>query len=115
MPRMLRIIGQDGLSAPFFQMDIAASALGVGGLQTLLERLASRHLSDDEIVAASLRRNMPGYATHLVIIPPDMRAFERGEYVEWRIEPNVWYSAHFVDVAPKPRKARQPKRKSPAR
>lgn len=30
-----------------------------------LQRLASRHLGDQEIVAASLRRNHPSYSPHL--------------------------------------------------
>ena len=36
-------------------------------MNRLLQRLASRHLTDDEVVSASLRKNADAYATHLEV------------------------------------------------
>ncbi len=36
-------------------------------MNRLLQRLASRHLTDNEVVSASLRKNADAYANHLEV------------------------------------------------
>ena len=62
-----RICGYDGIE-PLFERTIAAGSMTNQEMTTLLQRLASRHLSDDEIVSASMRTNANGYAPHLEVL-----------------------------------------------
>jgi hypothetical protein len=62
--RFWRIEGYDGTRL-FFRKILAFGSLSEPEMITLLKRLASRHLTDDEIIAASIRSNARGYAPHL--------------------------------------------------
>ena len=62
-----KIRGYDDLE-PIFERTIAGGSLSEQEMTTLLQRLASRHLSDDEVVSASLRRNASGYLPHLEVL-----------------------------------------------
>ena len=68
MPQQVwKIRGYDG-GEPIFERIIAVGAISEKDMTTLLQRLASRHLTDDEVVSASLRKNADGYAPHLEIL-----------------------------------------------
>jgi len=95
MAPRIRITGQDGLNEPFFSMEISAASLGRGGLSTLLQRLASRHLSDREIVAASLKKNARGYSGLLDVSKPHP---DDRRYI-WSAGDNPYYTATAVDDA----------------
>jgi hypothetical protein len=62
--RFWRIEGYDS-SLPVFQKTLAFGKLSEAQMVALLKRLAAKHLSDKEIVAASLRPNASGCASHL--------------------------------------------------
>ena len=62
MPRRVwRIDGYDG-SRHIFRKDVTFGSLSEREMINLLKRLASKHLTEDEIVAASIRANAPGHA-----------------------------------------------------
>lgn len=98
MAGIYRITGQDGSNEPFFQMDVPAGKLGKGGIVALLERLAARHLSDEEIVAASLKPNAAGFSAHLEVTRPSMKAVEQGFAKVFSISPNVTYDAEWIET-----------------
>lgn len=60
-----RIDGFDGTQKIF--SCVVSIALGDAEIKSLLKRLASKHLACDEIVGASLRRNMKGYRANLEV------------------------------------------------
>ncbi len=62
-----KIRGHDGL-VPIFEQTIPGN-LSEREVIALLQRLASRHLSNDEVVSASLRKNAKGYTPHLEVLP----------------------------------------------
>jgi hypothetical protein len=43
----------------------APGNLGISEIETMLQRLASRHLTEREVIAASLRKKSAGYVTLL--------------------------------------------------
>ena len=55
-----KITGYDS-STPIYEGE-APSILTEDEIATMLQRLAARHLSPGEVVAASLRKNLRGYA-----------------------------------------------------
>jgi hypothetical protein len=59
--RAWRIEGYDG-DQRIFDRTIPVGMISDSELKVLMQRLACRHLSDAEIVAASLRRNSEGYS-----------------------------------------------------
>jgi hypothetical protein len=59
----------------FFSSD-APGILSAEEIATMLQRLASRHLTDSEIVAASLRRKSKGYSS--LLDPRIDKAAEKG-------------------------------------
>jgi hypothetical protein len=59
MPIHWRITGYDGLEVIF---ERRVRLRHVPDVVSLLQRLAARHLSEDEIIAASLRKSLEGYA-----------------------------------------------------
>jgi hypothetical protein len=64
--RLFEITGYDS-TRKMFRQTISANTTSIPELEILLQRLAARHLSDGEIIAASLRKNDPGYAPFLEI------------------------------------------------
>ncbi len=66
--KVWKIRGYAGLEL-IFEQSIAAGSLSEQEITALLQRLASRHLSDNEVVSASLRKNARGYAPHLEVLP----------------------------------------------
>jgi hypothetical protein len=62
--RFWRIEGYDR-ARRVFEKTLAFGALSEPQMVVLLQRLASRHLGDNEIIASSLRRNVSGCASHL--------------------------------------------------
>jgi len=61
-----RIYGYDGDRAVFTRT-VPRWSLSESEMIRLLQRLASRHLTVDEVVSASLRKNADAYATHLEV------------------------------------------------
>jgi hypothetical protein len=64
--RYWRIEGYAGTDRKF-ETVIPEGALSEAEVKRLLQRLASRHLSDEEVVSASLRKNVRDYQPHLEI------------------------------------------------
>ncbi len=60
------IRGYDG-SEPIFERRMPEGSLTEAEMKVVLQRLACRHLSDDEIVCASLRKKAAGYRADLEI------------------------------------------------
>jgi hypothetical protein len=58
--RIWKIMGYDG-STEIFSEEVSG-ALTDGEIGRILQRLVARHLTEREVVAASLRKNMAGYA-----------------------------------------------------
>jgi hypothetical protein len=50
-----------------FERHIPVGHLSEKEVEMLLKRLAARHLTEDEIVDSSLRKNAAGYAPHLEV------------------------------------------------
>ena len=65
------IRGYDSMNI-IFERSLPLGLLTEKELVRLLQRLVSRHLDEDEVVAASLRRNAKGYA-HLLEAHVDRR------------------------------------------
>lgn len=63
--RVWLIRGYDGANEVFSRS--APAALSEAEIRSLLQRLATRHLSENEVISASLRKNFNGYAPHLVV------------------------------------------------
>ena len=61
--RIWKITGYDG-STEIFSEEVSG-ALTDGEIVRILQRLVARHLTEREVVAASLRKNMAGYASLL--------------------------------------------------
>jgi hypothetical protein len=72
-----RITGYDGATEIY--SGEAPSILTEEEIATMLQRLAARHLSHEEVVAASLRKNLRGYPGLLECIID--RAGEKGNSV----------------------------------
>ena len=64
MGKQWRIEGVDGTTEIFSR---SVPNVEEAEMRTILQRLACRHLTEDEIVSASLRRNMKDYRDDLVI------------------------------------------------
>ena len=60
------IRGYDG-SDQTFERTMSEGLLTEAEMKVVLERLACRHLSDEEVVSASLRKNAAGYRADLEI------------------------------------------------
>jgi len=60
------IRGYDG-SEQAFERSMPEGLLSEVEMKAVLQRLACRHLSDDEVVSASLRKNATGYRADLEI------------------------------------------------
>jgi len=60
MGKVWKIRGFDGLQL-VFERTIPQSSLGDAEVMAMLHRLQARHLSDGEVVSASLRRGAAGY------------------------------------------------------
>jgi hypothetical protein len=61
--RIWKITGYDGATEIFSEE--VSGALTDGEIGRILQRLVARHLTEREVVAASLRKNMAGYASLL--------------------------------------------------
>jgi hypothetical protein len=59
--KVWKIVGYDG-TKKFFERVLPLGSLSEGEMTSLLQRLAAQHLTSDEIVNASLRRNAKSYA-----------------------------------------------------
>jgi hypothetical protein len=66
MRRHWKITGYDG-AEPVFEQSLPEGSLSAPEMETLLQRLAARHLTEGEVVAASLRKNSAGYRRDLEI------------------------------------------------
>jgi hypothetical protein len=66
MRRQWKITGYDGAKT-VFEHFIPEGSLSEPEMETLLQRLAARHLSEKEVVASSLRKNSAGYRHDLEI------------------------------------------------
>jgi len=67
MPRRVwKIRGYDG-DKQVFEQSIPAGSLTDQEMIALLQRLASRHLSDGDVIASSLKKNASGYAPLLEV------------------------------------------------
>ncbi len=87
------IRGYDGV-VPTFERGISGS-LSESEVTALLQRLVARHLTEDEIVDASLRRNFAGYAAHL-----EPRRSTTGKFaVTIEVGDHVNYIAAFEDFS----------------
>ncbi len=64
--RIWRIYGYDGDRAVFTRT-VPKRSLSEREMIRLLQRLTSRHLTDDEVVSSSLRKNADDYASHLEV------------------------------------------------
>jgi hypothetical protein len=64
--RYWKITGYEGARTAYERM-VPESALNEAEVITLLQRLAARHLSDDEVFSSSLRSNTNGFTPHLQI------------------------------------------------
>ncbi len=64
--RFWKIRGNDG-GLQVFERAIAEGSLSESEMIVILQRLASRHLIDYEVVSSSLRKNANGYAAHLEV------------------------------------------------
>jgi hypothetical protein len=60
MAKVWQIRGYDG-DNPTFERELPFGSVTDLEMETILQRLQARHLTDDEIVSASLRKNMAGY------------------------------------------------------
>jgi hypothetical protein len=60
MAKVWKIRGFDGLQL-VFERTIASNSLGDAEVTMMLQRLQARHLSDGEVVSASLRQGTAGY------------------------------------------------------
>lgn len=60
------IVGYDS-TKQVFERRLPEGSLSEAEVITMLERLAARHLVDDEVVSASLRKNAVGYRPDLEI------------------------------------------------
>lgn len=65
--RLWLIQGFDGLTR-FFRAEVPVGLLTEDAAGTLLQRLASRHLTPNEVLAASLRRRTKGYSPLLEVV-----------------------------------------------
>ncbi|MEA2778568.1 MAG: hypothetical protein QOK29_112 [Rhodospirillaceae bacterium] len=54
-----------------FKRTLPVGRLSEAEMITLLQRLASRHLEDDEVVTSSLRKNAAWYTSHLEVRSSD--------------------------------------------
>jgi hypothetical protein len=61
--RHWKITGYDGTQVTFERLIPGSEA----EIIRVLQRLASRHLNDEEVVLSSLRKNSKGYLSHLEI------------------------------------------------
>jgi hypothetical protein len=64
--RFWKIRGNDG-GLQVFERAIAEGSLSESEMIVILQRLASRHLTDYEVASWSLRDNANGYAAHLEV------------------------------------------------
>jgi hypothetical protein len=88
MPRKRWLIeGRRGLD-PIFEDELPIGSLSEPGMVTLLQRLCCRHLTYDEIVSASVRRNSSRYAPHLEFEKETTR-----ERFTVSVGHNPWFSA----------------------
>lgn len=87
--KTIRIEGYDG--EQLIWSGSVPLQLGVGGIELLLQRLAASHLDQDDIVAASLKRNNHRYAPHLEVQKGDGYVSVGGQfhYVARLIEGSV--------------------------
>jgi hypothetical protein len=56
-------------SASVYDHRLPIDSLSESEVLTLLQRLASRHLTPEEIISASLRKGAPGYSSLLEPVP----------------------------------------------
>ncbi len=66
--KVWKICGFDGLKA-VFERTIPYGSLSDQEITELLKRLESRHLRDDEVIDASLRKNAKGHTSYLEVRP----------------------------------------------
>ena len=66
MSQFWKINGYDGAQLVWERL-IPAGILSEAEMIFLLQRLAARHLDDDEVVNSSLRKNAKGYLSHLEV------------------------------------------------
>ena len=59
MPQFWKITGYDG-NRPLYERKIRLGTMSEPEMTTLLQRLAAKHLDEDEVVASSLRKNAKG-------------------------------------------------------
>ncbi len=86
-----KIEGYDG-TKQLFTKELPLGSLSEGQMISLLQRLVSKHLNEDEIVAASLRRNSKIKASHL---EPHVDSRAKGRYTI-TVGQNPFYVARRV-------------------
>jgi hypothetical protein len=87
-----KIAGYDGAKT-VFEQSIPEGSLSEPEMETLLQRLAARHLNDGEVVAASLRKNSAGYRTDL-----EIRKNQGGRYCLMTSGSGAHYTAVIEEV-----------------
>ncbi|MBJ7319787.1 MAG: hypothetical protein JHC96_13400 [Brevundimonas sp.] len=66
MKQFWRIVGYDGLKMTY-ERKLPFGSLSDGEMVEILRRLQARHLTEDEIVDSSLRKNARGRRDHLEV------------------------------------------------
>lgn len=94
--RSWKICGYDG-AREVFQRAVPEGALSESEVIILLQRLASRHLTDDDVVSSSLRKNADDYAVHL-----EVQRSRGGKYVLMTTGSGHHYIATIEEAAHRP-------------
>ena len=66
MSQIWKIAGYDG-DRTVYERQIRLGSMSEAEMIVLLQRLAARHLDEDEVVASSLRKNAKEYLSHLEV------------------------------------------------
>ena len=89
--RYWKIAGYDGAEQTFEKL-LPVGSLSESEIITLLQRLAAKHLDEDEIVSSSLRRNASGYRS---LLEPQ---HDRGKHRTISVHAARAYFASILDV-----------------
>jgi len=95
MSRAWRITGYEG-SKEIFSRLLPESSISESEMIAVLQRLASRHLTADEVVSSSLRKNSSNHASHL-----DVTRNHGGSYGLMTAGSDFHYTARIVDSTAK--------------
>jgi hypothetical protein len=87
------IRGYEGLEM-VFEREVSLGALSEREVVTLLQRMQARHLTEDEILNASLRRNARRYSSNLEVV----RESKSGKFSLMTVGTGHWYTASVEDA-----------------